>query len=432
MDCEKIKELLSTYIDGELDAAGTEYVASHIAKCQHCEAEYKSLQNLRRLVQQYGTVPSPPEMMDELRSRLAEESRKVSPLAARPKRRFHIGMGWMGLAASFILLVAGGLYLNIIHREQQTGLLTPTIKQERKIKVAPPVLKVTEKAATTPKTPTLKESMKTREKATASNKPKSVPVVQKRAPVREKQNAPEPTENRVIADLGGQKEISPAPQETEEKVETAGAGEKEIQPPTSIVKEETPAKPAPQPASVMKNKAAKVMEPVVLEDKKATTKEFIKGVSAIQPAPKYEVSGKGEAAKAVLHPEEDMVKTASVAETEKEKKEKQWTGEAIEIHTPEIVEWKKQVKGILGEIYGKETAKHIEKRGNEWRIKAEGKEMGDIMKRLTGARTANTRIVHLRRAEKIVVAVAGQPATLPPAGYLIIRFIKVTDEKAKE
>jgi anti-sigma factor (TIGR02949 family) len=91
--CEQVRERLSAWLDGELDAAERGEVAAHLEACPGCRAE---LAVLSRLDAALGTLtsPLPPQLPEKVLERL------------RPRRRYW----WQSLAmaASLVLGIALG------------------------------------------------------------------------------------------------------------------------------------------------------------------------------------------------------------------------------------------------------------------------------------------------------------------------------------
>ena len=99
-DCEKIQELLTGYIDGELDSPTCRLLEQHILGCPECKEEYGSLKRLAA-----GTSSAmafdepPPEVWDSF----------LDSVYNRIERRTGWTMLWVGLA----MLAAYGLFLYV-------------------------------------------------------------------------------------------------------------------------------------------------------------------------------------------------------------------------------------------------------------------------------------------------------------------------------
>ena len=84
MDCAGIQNLLSEYIDEVLDARTTAIVEKHIAQCERCRSELRSMQAMIRELQSISPVRAPARFSVELNERLE----KSDSLFRKAKRIF--------------------------------------------------------------------------------------------------------------------------------------------------------------------------------------------------------------------------------------------------------------------------------------------------------------------------------------------------------
>lgn len=70
MKCAKVKKRLSAFLDGELDAAMREAVATHLDTCSRCKVEAKRLQSAYDLLGNGIQLPPDPFFIMRLRARL--------------------------------------------------------------------------------------------------------------------------------------------------------------------------------------------------------------------------------------------------------------------------------------------------------------------------------------------------------------------------
>ena len=75
MECTAIKECLSEYIDGQLDAETEASVQRHLASCQACAAELASIKALVDELGDLDPVLAPANFLDQLHQRIEEPSR---------------------------------------------------------------------------------------------------------------------------------------------------------------------------------------------------------------------------------------------------------------------------------------------------------------------------------------------------------------------
>jgi anti-sigma factor RsiW len=76
MRCDRVRTLLSPYVDGELPAAQSARVADHLAACDACTAEARSLTRLIAILHALPAEEPPPTLhgailmaLDRTRSR---------------------------------------------------------------------------------------------------------------------------------------------------------------------------------------------------------------------------------------------------------------------------------------------------------------------------------------------------------------------------
>lgn len=70
MNCERARELLGAYIDGELTPDDRAAVARHVADCQDCSAAHADFARLGRALRAEGRQPMPPGLPDKVRRTL--------------------------------------------------------------------------------------------------------------------------------------------------------------------------------------------------------------------------------------------------------------------------------------------------------------------------------------------------------------------------
>lgn len=110
MDCRVVQELISTYIDGELDGEKARMLEEHLESCQGCS---QKLEHMKALVQMVGTFEEeelPDGFLDRLHARL--EAKQVSGVVSDRRRRFS---GWIrlaGIAAAAAIFVLAIRVLN--------------------------------------------------------------------------------------------------------------------------------------------------------------------------------------------------------------------------------------------------------------------------------------------------------------------------------
>ena len=112
MDCREVRERLSEYQDGALDAAVARALDTHLRECGECAAAVRSLAAVRELLRSLPTTPAPPELLARVREAVAREEAGVASGAAggpppTPRRGSLLSRLRIPLeAAAAVLLVA--------------------------------------------------------------------------------------------------------------------------------------------------------------------------------------------------------------------------------------------------------------------------------------------------------------------------------------
>jgi len=113
MDCRKIEQLISPFLDGELVSVEAGAVRSHLSVCASCQQEYEDLVRVSVSLQQMGEVlvPAPIGFKDTLMQRINEE-KVITPVQTsrwfkRSWRQAAVG------AAAALLLIFGATSMNM-------------------------------------------------------------------------------------------------------------------------------------------------------------------------------------------------------------------------------------------------------------------------------------------------------------------------------
>ncbi|PKM77561.1 MAG: hypothetical protein CVU90_06850 [Firmicutes bacterium HGW-Firmicutes-15] len=112
MDCMRIEQLISPFLDDELTPGETGEVRSHIAACAECQREYEDLVQLSSAMKQMGAVlmPAPAGFKDAVMLRINEE-RIVTPI----KKSRWFNTSWRQVvagAAAALLLIFSAVTMN--------------------------------------------------------------------------------------------------------------------------------------------------------------------------------------------------------------------------------------------------------------------------------------------------------------------------------
>jgi len=86
MTCQELVELVSAFLDGELDPATERRLVDHVATCEGCGSY---IDQFRRTISTLGELPDDAEgvLAPERRSMLLAEFRKLHPPADAPDVR---------------------------------------------------------------------------------------------------------------------------------------------------------------------------------------------------------------------------------------------------------------------------------------------------------------------------------------------------------
>ena len=99
MNCERIRELLFDYIDGELDENTADAVRAHLDGCDKCKKEYREMLGMSEAIRE-STVKAPAELHSHIMSGISAEKKRVK--RARLMRNL-TAIG--GCAAAFVIIV---------------------------------------------------------------------------------------------------------------------------------------------------------------------------------------------------------------------------------------------------------------------------------------------------------------------------------------
>ena len=76
MNCEKIKALLSVYVDGEATEKEARLIREHIAVCADCKQEEQSLYRTSEMLKNWGNTPAPDGFCEALLAKAENVSRR--------------------------------------------------------------------------------------------------------------------------------------------------------------------------------------------------------------------------------------------------------------------------------------------------------------------------------------------------------------------
>lgn len=126
MDCIKVQELLSQYVDNMLDDNLNKEIEMHISACSECREEYELLMNIIDGCKKFDEEDLPQGFDKELHERLVLESSKA------PNQRYTLFFRKYGTAAAALLVLAvsiGFIFNSGILNSSRNSTGTP-VKQE--------------------------------------------------------------------------------------------------------------------------------------------------------------------------------------------------------------------------------------------------------------------------------------------------------------
>lgn len=127
MKCSRVRELLSEYMDGMLDAGSGEELSAHLSHCKECRAELRSLQACSSALGSLDRPQAPPLFLERVHERIARTEHSPNPagLIERLLLPLHVKLplGFAGALAALLLLIVS----RHIHKsdQQRTELLFP-------------------------------------------------------------------------------------------------------------------------------------------------------------------------------------------------------------------------------------------------------------------------------------------------------------------
>ncbi|WP_295991086.1 anti-sigma factor [Rugamonas sp.] len=109
MDCNQAQDLMSAYVDGELDAATALQMERHLAGCAACEAALAQQLELRATIAQQATRhKAPPHLKHRIRAALAQQQPRRRAPRTWPWAWINLGIAGASTAAFAVTLA---LYL---------------------------------------------------------------------------------------------------------------------------------------------------------------------------------------------------------------------------------------------------------------------------------------------------------------------------------
>lgn len=117
MDCTRISQMLSAFLDEELEADERRHVRQHLFSCSHCQDELNELRRLHHMFEHLDSVEPPVDFATEVRLRVEGPVIRV----IRHEKRMPWGVWALAAAAALMGLV----YFGSVNRERQIAETVP-------------------------------------------------------------------------------------------------------------------------------------------------------------------------------------------------------------------------------------------------------------------------------------------------------------------
>jgi len=103
MDCGVAQELISSYIDGELNGEETRQLEVHIENCSECRQRLERMKAMVRMVGELGEEELPDGFLDRLQARL--EAEQVTGTVRRQHKGVSGWIKWASIAAAAAVII---------------------------------------------------------------------------------------------------------------------------------------------------------------------------------------------------------------------------------------------------------------------------------------------------------------------------------------
>jgi len=155
MDCERVQDLLSDYLEDSLEESGRAGMHAHLQDCLRCRAAKEGLDETLMLLRGLPPADAPPELLDGIRRGIARKEAAAAPLWKRLFLPAHVKIPLEAAAAVLLFLLVYGA-----QKEEAPKLLThppsarmeasSAVEAEKKMEAAAPAEKKARKAALPP------------------------------------------------------------------------------------------------------------------------------------------------------------------------------------------------------------------------------------------------------------------------------------------
>ena len=123
MECDRVKKLLSEYIDQTVDKPTGMFIEGHLKGCKDCNYEYMSLKAMVKELRSIDSLQAPKDLLDKIHERIEANplEGRTGPFSFFPSwTRIPMELLAVGLTAVLIFII-----FNMIQPESQVMVTTP-------------------------------------------------------------------------------------------------------------------------------------------------------------------------------------------------------------------------------------------------------------------------------------------------------------------
>jgi anti-sigma factor RsiW len=132
------REILSAYLDGEVESPWSREIEGHLAGCESCRLRFARMEETRRILQREG-MGNWRAPMERVRRHLMARSMQRQPDPPIWKRRLSIPVPLVGIAALVVLCLGISLAYTVFRNEMGTVRITKAPAGGTEIQIAAPV-----------------------------------------------------------------------------------------------------------------------------------------------------------------------------------------------------------------------------------------------------------------------------------------------------
>ena len=132
------REILSAWLDGEIDAPWDRALEEHVSSCPDCRTRLERLEVVRRSLLE-APVPDWRPAMERVRSSLVSRGLARVPAVPAWRRRVSLPLPAAAAAAVLILLLAGALAVSVVRSSIGMVRITRRGSSGMEIRIAAPV-----------------------------------------------------------------------------------------------------------------------------------------------------------------------------------------------------------------------------------------------------------------------------------------------------